>query len=231
MAASLATVKLLLSSVVSTKGAKFTTANIKDFFHASFLPDPEYMKMKLKIIPQEIIDQYQHQDLEKYGWVYMKIVKGMPGLKQASSLANERLVHHLAPYGYAPVEHTPSLWKYESNRILFALVVNDFGIKPTSVLSTSHMLQALRDKYQITVDPSGTKFLGFILDWDYSARKVYLSMPNYVQHALHRLHHSLSTRLQHAPHRHNKPVYGHRIQFSESQDDSREVSSQPQPKP
>ena len=47
-------------------------------------------------------------------------------------------------------------------------------------------------------------------------------MPNYVQHALHRLHHSLPTRLQHAPHQHNKPVYGQRIQFAESQDDSRE---------
>ena len=153
----------------------------------------------------------------------MKIVKGMPGLKQAARLANEILVHHLAPYGYAPVQHTPSLWKRESNGILFALVVDDFGIKSTSDSATSHLLQALRDEYQITVGPSGTKFLGFILDWDYSARKVYLSMPNYVQHALHRLQHSLPTRLQHALHQHNKLVYGQRIQFSESQDDSREV--------
>ena len=64
MAASLATVKILLNSVVSTKDANFTTADIKYFFYASFLPDPEYMKMKLKIIPQEIIDQYQPQDLQ-----------------------------------------------------------------------------------------------------------------------------------------------------------------------
>ena len=99
VAASLATVKLLLNSVVSKKGAKFTTADIKYFFYASFLPDPEYMKMKLKIIPQEIIDQYLLQNLEENGWVYMKIVKGMPGLKQAARLANERRVHHLAPYG------------------------------------------------------------------------------------------------------------------------------------
>ena len=90
------------------------------------------MKMKLKIIPQKIIDQYQLQDLEENGWVYMKIVKGTPGLKQAACLANEVLVHHLAPNGYAPVQHTPSLWKHESNGILFALVVNDFGIKSTS---------------------------------------------------------------------------------------------------
>ena len=117
-------------------------------------------------------------------------------------------MHHLATYGYAPVQHTPSLWKHESNGILFALVVDDFVIKSTSESATSHLLQALRHKYQITVDHSGTKFLGFVLDWDYSARKVYLSMPNYVQHALHRLQHSLPTRLQHAPHRHNKPVYG-----------------------
>ena len=132
-------------------------------------------------------------------------------------------MHHLAPYGCAPVKHAPSLWKHECNGILFALIVDDFGIKPTSESATSHLLQALRDKYQITMDPSGTKFLGFVLDWDYSTRKFHLSMPNYVQHALHRIQHSLPTRLQHAPHRHNKPVYGQRIQFSESQDDTKEV--------
>ena len=36
VAASLATVKLLLNSVVSTMGAKFTTADIKDFFMPPF---------------------------------------------------------------------------------------------------------------------------------------------------------------------------------------------------
>ena len=36
VAASLATVKLLLNSVVSTKGEKFTTADIKDFFMPLF---------------------------------------------------------------------------------------------------------------------------------------------------------------------------------------------------
>ena len=96
----------------------------------------------------------------------MKIVKVVPGLKQAARLSNERLVHHLAPYGYAPVQHTPSLWKHESNRILFSLVVDDFGIKSTSQAATSPLIQALWDKYQITIDPSSTKFLGFVLYWD-----------------------------------------------------------------
>ena len=104
------------------------------------------MKMKLKIIPQEIIDQYQLQDLQENVWVYMKIVKDMPVFKQAARLEHERLVNHLAPYGYALVHHKPSLWKHESDGILFALVVDDFGIKSTSQAATSHLLQALRDK-------------------------------------------------------------------------------------
>ena len=37
VAASLATVKILLKSVVSTKDANFTTADRRDFFYASFL--------------------------------------------------------------------------------------------------------------------------------------------------------------------------------------------------
>ena len=51
VAASLATVKLLLNSVFSTKDAQFSTADIKDLFYGSVLPDPEYMKMQLKMIP------------------------------------------------------------------------------------------------------------------------------------------------------------------------------------
>ena len=65
VAASLDTVKFLLNGVVSTKDAVFTTADIKDVFYASFLSYPEYKKMKLKMIPQEIIDQYHLQDLQE----------------------------------------------------------------------------------------------------------------------------------------------------------------------
>ena len=119
------------------------------------------MKIKLKVILQEIIDQYQLQDMEKDCWVYMKIVKGMPGLKKYARLANERLVHNLAPYGYAPVQHTPSLWKHESNGILFAFVVDDFGIKSTSEAAKSHLLQALRDKKPDHCGSQRHKILGF----------------------------------------------------------------------
>ena len=220
VAASLSTVKLLLNSVISTKDAEFLTADIKDFFYGSVLPDPEFMKLPLKIIPQEIIDQYNLMDIQVDNYVYIKIVKGMPGLKQAARLANDRLIAHLQPYGYAPVPHTPSLWKHTSNGIVFTLVVDDFGIKTTSPSATAHLLQALRDKYVITTDPSGSKYLGFTLQWDYVLRKVWLSMPKYVSNALHRLQHKMPKRPQHAPHPYAKPAYGQKVQFAIPQDDN-----------
>ena len=137
--------------------------------------------MQFKIIAQEIVDQYNLLDIQQYGWVFIKIVKGMPRLKQVSGLENDRLVHHLEPYGYTPVPYTPSLWRHDSNGILFGLVVDDFGIKSTSQAATNHLLDALRDKYVITTDPTGTKFLGFTLEWHYNLQKFYLSMPNYVK--------------------------------------------------
>ena len=142
----------------------------------------------------------------------------MPGLKQAAKLANERLVTHLAPHGYAPVKHTPSLWRHESNGIVFSLVVDDFGIKAESKASINHLLTALKDKYKITVDETGSKYLGFTLTWDYLARTVDLSMPDYVKQALHRLQIQLPNRLQHAPHRYNVPIYGSRVQYAEKQE-------------
>ena len=78
-------------------------------FYGTILPEPEYMKLSLKIIPQEIIDHYHLNSLQVDDWVYIKITKGMPGLKQAGKLANDRLIKYFHPYGYAPVKHPPSL--------------------------------------------------------------------------------------------------------------------------
>ena len=59
----------------------------------------------------------------------MEICKGMPGLKQAGKLANERLKKHLHKYGYAPCARTPTLWTQVTLPITFTLVVDDFGVK------------------------------------------------------------------------------------------------------
>jgi hypothetical protein len=53
----------------------------------------------------------------------------MYGLPQAGIIANERLVKHLAPFGYCEELHTPGLFLDNKWPIPVCLIVNNFGIK------------------------------------------------------------------------------------------------------
>ena len=77
--------------------------------------------------PQDIIDAYNLTALvDNQGWIYMRIKKGMYGIKQAGIIANQELVKHMAPFEYHPVQHTPGLWVHDNRQTIFSLVVDDF---------------------------------------------------------------------------------------------------------
>ena len=50
--------KILFNSVVSTPGARFMTMDISYFYLNTPLKQPEYLRVKLSDIPEEIIVQY-----------------------------------------------------------------------------------------------------------------------------------------------------------------------------
>ena len=50
--------------------------------------------MSLKIMPQEIVDEYKLINLEVNGNVFIDIQKGMPALKQAGNIASDYLTTH-----------------------------------------------------------------------------------------------------------------------------------------
>ena len=80
------TAKCVFNSVVSTPGARCLLADIKHFYLNNILPDPEFIRIPLKIIPQEIIDAYNLTALvDELGWIYMRIKKVMYGFKQAGN--------------------------------------------------------------------------------------------------------------------------------------------------
>ena len=63
----------------------------------------EYTKIPLRWFPQDIIDQYKMVDLvDRDGFVYVEIQKGVYGLRQAYHIEFERLVTILKPHGYYP---------------------------------------------------------------------------------------------------------------------------------
>ena len=180
----------------------------------------EYMKLPIKLIPDEIIQQYNLLPLTDDGYIYLEIRKGMPGLKQAGRIANDRLQTHLAKYGYAPVARTPSLWKHATRPVTFSLVVNDFGVKYVGDDHAHHLIAALKDMYQISTDWAGTLYLGLTLKWDYKNHTVDISMPGYITEALHKFQHPKPKRRQDAPHSWTKPTYGASVQYADDLDDS-----------
>jgi hypothetical protein len=94
------TFKILVNSTLSTKDAAMMMMDIKNYYLGTPLPQFEYMKMPLSRFPEEIVQKYNLNALAVNGWVYIEILKGMYGLKQAGLLANQLLQTRLAPFGY-----------------------------------------------------------------------------------------------------------------------------------
>jgi hypothetical protein len=81
--------KIMWNSVISTPGAKFGGADIKNMYLETPLDRYEYMRMPLKLFPDDIVEHYNLKEKALNGYVYMEIRRGMYGLPQAGILANK----------------------------------------------------------------------------------------------------------------------------------------------
>ena len=221
--AEMPTVKIFINSVVSTPNAKFMTGDLKDFYlNTAKMPkkDFAYMRIPINIIPSDILRKYEHLIYKDH--IYLEVSKGIYGLPQAGKLANEQLIRHLAPYGYAPCPITPGLWKHATRNIAFLLVVDDFGIKYTDKRDAEHLLAALQDAYKISVDWDGERYCGLIMKWNYTKRHCDISMPGYIERALTRFDHPKPKKPQDNPFKYIAPDYGAKVQYA-PEDDSSEL--------
>ena len=141
------TIKLLLNSVVSSIWAKFMTVYVENFYLNTPMEEPEYIKIPVRLILDEIKVEYKVSKFEHAGYVYLQINKGMYGLAQAGLLANELLAKRLAKHGFGQTPHTPGLWKHHTKPIQFALVVDDFGIKYKNKQDAQDIINALESNY------------------------------------------------------------------------------------
>ena len=133
---------------------------------------PEFMKIPIHHIPADMIEKYNLNEKTHNGYVYIKIKRGMYGLKQAAHLAFEQLKAHLAPHGYFPVEHSPGLWYHTTKNIRFRLCVDDFGIKHYSLDDLNHLLNILKQHYSVSVDWTGKNYCGLNIEWNYTKKIV-----------------------------------------------------------
>ena len=177
--ASIETVKTLFNSTISDN-AQFMSLDISDYYLNTELKDHQYLKIPVKEIPTEIMDEFDLHRLVHNACVYFVVVKGMYGLPEAGILAQQGLIEHIKPHGYIQDPLVPMLFVHNVSKLSFTLVVDDFGIKFFSRESAEHLIRILRLKYKITLDWEGKHYLGMTLRWDYVRRKVFLSIPGYV---------------------------------------------------
>ena len=175
--------------------------------------------MKLELFPEDVIQEYDLRNkVDANGNVHCKVRRGMYGLPQAGIIAQELLEERLLKAGYSQSKITPGYWKHKWQPISFTLVVDDFGVKYIGKEHDLHLLQVLKQDYEIEEDWEGTRYLGMTIDWDYKKREVHLSMPGYVEKALARFGHLQPKYPQHQPHKHTIPTYGATIQYAKAED-------------
>ena len=84
--------KILFNIIISTKGARFMTINISNFYLITPLKHPEYIRIKVRNIPDYIIKEYKLKEKQTQNVaVYIVANRGMYGLPQSGLLANELL--------------------------------------------------------------------------------------------------------------------------------------------
>jgi hypothetical protein len=79
---------------------------------------------------------------------------------------------------------TPGLWKDTTSDLVFALVVDDFGVKYTSKHDAEHLMQTLQQLYSVSEDWTGARYCGLTLEWDYLNHTVDISIPGYIERTL-----------------------------------------------
>lgn len=157
------TVKIHLNSIISTPGARHMTLDIRNFYLNTPLARFEYMRIPIKIIPQEVIDHYNLLPLVKDGFIMTEIMKGIYGLPQAGILAKNLLEERLSKGGYYPAPNTPGLYLHKTRKISFTLWVDDFSVKYVDKEDVYHLISLLQENYELKIDWNGNKYLGLVV--------------------------------------------------------------------
>ena len=94
------TIKTHCNSVISTEKARYLTLNISNFYLEHELDEYKYIFWKKKLLPIDLIEQYDLKDKIYNGKIYTQIRKGMYRLPQAGTIVYKGIVKYLKPYGF-----------------------------------------------------------------------------------------------------------------------------------
>jgi hypothetical protein len=184
--AEMESLKILLNCMIS-EHANWSTLDLTDFYLGTDLPHPEYIRIPLRLIPENVIAFYNLQPFISGNALFCSVHKTHYGLPQAGALSQQRLFQHLRKNGYYPIPSSPSVFRNNTGTIRFTLVVDDFAVAWTNRDCMNHFVHTLTELYQVKVNWMGSKYLGMDIAINRKQQHVTLSMPGYIDKLLRRV--------------------------------------------
>ena len=132
----------------------------------------------------------------------------MYGLPQIGILAQTILEKRLHAHGYHQSRFTPGLWTHKWRP--------NFGVKYVGKEHADNLIKCIKEKYDITEDWEGKRYLVLTFDWNHDTCSIHLSIPNYIPDAIKRFKRKKPNKWQVSPHQRTVPNYGAKQQFSKA---------------
>ena len=101
------------------------------------------MKMKIDILPDDIIKKYNLRVIVHNEYVYFKIKMFMCGIPEAGILSNKLLKKRLGKHGYYECQFTPGLYRHVWRPIMLSLLVDYFGVKCQGIQHAKYLKETL----------------------------------------------------------------------------------------
>jgi hypothetical protein len=213
--------KLLLNSVLSWKGAHFSSINIKNFYLDTPMPKPKYVRIKISDIPDEFIDEYKLTGQDQDGWIYFKICQSCYSLPQAGILANDLLRFHLEAKGFYEAASTPGLWRHKWQPIQFCIILDSFGVEYVGLEHFNYLLGVLKKFHGVQYNMASNKVAGICIEWGYAACHCRISMPGYIYMLLLKFKHPHPAKPRLSPYKCLPITYGAKSHITPDPDSSK----------
>ena len=134
------------------------TTDIKYFYLNMPMERFKYMKLKLSDLPKDFIKKYYPAPkVDRNGYVYVEIRRGMYGLQQAGLLAQQLIEKLLNAKRYSQSTLVPGLWTNAWFPITFTLCVENFGVTYAGKQHGDNLMYILVDHYTISHDWTGSR--------------------------------------------------------------------------
>ena len=163
------------------------TLALTDYYLGCQLDREEYLWIPTTHICPKTLDEF---DLNKYitnKKILFRVDGPMYGHPAAGRVAQTDFKALVSYHGYYKHPNVPCLFLHLTRPTMLTLIVDDISIKEFSENDLQHLINTIRNKWEVKVDRIGAKYNGVCLIWNYCDNTLISDIPNYVAESLVRL--------------------------------------------